>query len=93
MDLNQLMRQTSENYQHLFWGWIAITSAALLISGLFFVAIYGLAKRVCEALVRFLHAKASAEEEECRKRQVWHISKQTPEGTRQDSDYKYRPKD
>ena len=87
------MRQYGEYYQHFFWGWFAITIAALLISGLWLFAMYGLAKRVCDALARFLHAKASVEEEECRKRQVWNIAKQTPEGTAQGSDFKYRPKD
>ena len=32
MDLNQLMRQYSENYQHIYWGLIAIAGAALLKS-------------------------------------------------------------
>ena len=91
--LNQLLRQTTEYNEHVIWGAFALGVAGLIISGIWAVAMYGLAKQVCVALSRLLHAKASVEEDEYRKRQVWRTSKQTPDVSTQSFDIKYRPKD
>ena len=88
MDLNQLLRQSTEGYEHFLWINVAIAIAALVISAWFAFAMYGLCKQVCDALARWLNAKASVDEDEFRKRQAW----QTPARPgQQGDDAKYRP--
>src|SRR2546426_417014 len=74
VDVNQLMRQYNEYYEHIIWAAAVMWLISAIISGVFLVAMYGLAKQVCTAIPRFLNAKESVAEDEFRQRQVW----QTP---------------